>query len=92
MSNHSERAFTFGYLDLTKISGLSTTAVYKHVSRGYVDLNDFESVVLWCIKYARDDFRASIVSNLVRMDLHLKGRSRKVPTKKKKPKRGGASD
>jgi hypothetical protein len=75
-NKNAARNFEFGYLDLTKIADATYGSVLQHVSRGELDPDSIESVILWAAKYGREDLRIQMVGRLVRLDLKKKNRER----------------
>ena len=52
----------FFYRHLMEVSGLSRNAIYQHTTRDTLDLEDFESVLVWCIRHARPDLRERLIT------------------------------
>lgn len=57
------RTFTLQYADLEKLTGLTYANVRQHISRGLVDPENLESIVIWLAKWGRPELRQAVAAN-----------------------------
>lgn len=72
--------------DLAKLAGLSKDAVHQHVSRGYLDPTDLESILLWAARYASDDFRLRLLQAAIMREKHggMRSATKRTATRAKR--------
>ncbi len=57
MANTESTNFTYTYKTLSKLTGLSETAIYQHKTRKKLDPHSLESVVVWLAANGKDSLR-----------------------------------
>ncbi len=82
----SAATFTYGYLDLAKLTNMATDTVYQHASRGEFDPERIDTVMLWLAKHGSDKLRIALMHALIRVDLK-ESNKRAATSRRKKAKR-----
>lgn len=54
-------AFEYGYKDIQELTGLTDGTLRQHHIRGYMDVTDLKSVILFIVRHATLDFRLELV-------------------------------
>jgi hypothetical protein len=57
--------FQYNYETLLKVTGdtVSMNDLYQHRTRNNIDPENFESVLVWCARHARQDLKEKILRN-----------------------------
>lgn len=64
--------WTFGYVDLAKLTGMGTNAIMQQVSRGNLDPGSLESLLLWLSRHARPSLRRRLIAHALYEDSGMK--------------------
>lgn len=77
--------WTYSYLDLAKLTGLSQNAIHQAVTRGNLDPGNLESVLVWLSRQANPELKRAMLRHALYEDADTVANRAKAKRKKRKP-------
>jgi hypothetical protein len=64
--------WTFGYVDISKLTGLGNNAISQHVARGNLDPGNLESLLVWMSRQAKPALKRKMLRHALYEDTEMK--------------------